>query len=54
MRETEVEILPIGQDVLAGEANFVELNGIDIWIGGVDLTPENIVYQETLLDLLKA
>jgi len=34
---TEVALTETGRDVLAGRANFVELNGIDDWVGGVHL-----------------
>lgn len=50
MRETQVEVLPLAHDVLRGKSNFVELNGIDTWIGGVHLTSENLIYQESLLE----
>jgi hypothetical protein len=32
------EITDVGQQVLKAEADFVELNGIDLWLGGVHLT----------------
>lgn len=38
MRHTEVVITETGQGVLEGEANFVDLNGIDDWVGGVHLS----------------
>jgi hypothetical protein len=31
------EITDVGQQVLQGDADFVELNGIDLWLGGVHL-----------------
>lgn len=37
MRGTEVCLTEIGERIAAGEANFVELNGIDDWVGGVHL-----------------
>ena len=37
MRETEVQLTDIGRSVLAGEGNFVALNGIDDWVGGIHL-----------------
>lgn len=37
MRRCEVGITDFGQKVLAGEANNVERNGIDDWVGGVHL-----------------
>lgn len=32
-----IEITPVGRDVLAANADFVRLNGIDRWLGGVHL-----------------
>lgn len=37
VRNTKVYLTDIGRKVLAGKANFVELNGIDDWVGGVHL-----------------
>lgn len=37
LREMEVRLTKHGEDVLAGRANGVELNGIDDWVGGVHL-----------------
>ena len=37
MRECELALTKAGHDVLAGRANFVTLNGIDDWVGGVHL-----------------
>jgi len=37
MMETDLHITSVGKSVLAGEANFVELNGIDDWVGGIHL-----------------
>ena len=34
---SRIEITPLGLDVLQGQKDFVELNGIDIWLGGVHL-----------------
>lgn len=36
-RKAKVKLTEAGKLALAGEANFVELNGIDEWIGGVHL-----------------
>jgi len=46
MRETEVRITDLGKRVLAHEANFVTLNGIDEWVGGVHLEAERVWYQQ--------
>jgi hypothetical protein len=35
-----IEFTPFGQDLLAGEADWIAANGIDRWVGGVHLTPE--------------
>jgi len=31
-------ITPVGGKVLAGEADFLDLNGSDFWLGGAHLT----------------
>ena len=36
-----VTMTDAGRDVLDGKADYVALNGIDRWIGGVHLTPSN-------------
>lgn len=38
IRGCEVKLTPFGEKVLAGEANHVEVNGIDDWVGGVHLS----------------
>jgi hypothetical protein len=35
-------ITPAGEKVLAGEADFLDLNGADFWLGGAHLTNGNI------------
>jgi hypothetical protein len=40
--QTPIELTAAGQSVLEGRADFIALNGIDRWIGGVHLTNENI------------
>jgi len=37
IRRCEVKVTASGDDVLAGRKNFVELNGVDDWVGGVRL-----------------
>jgi hypothetical protein len=37
IRGTEAHLTPEGEQFLKGELNFVELNGIDDWVGGVHL-----------------
>jgi hypothetical protein len=39
-RNTTVKLTPFGERVLAGEANFVDRNGIDDWVAGVHLQSE--------------
>ena len=39
---TPLRLTPAGARVLAGEADHVELNGIDRWIGGVHLTGHDV------------
>ena len=36
-----VQLTDAGREILAGRADHVELNGIDRWMGGVHLTPED-------------
>ncbi|HXI13840.1 MAG TPA: hypothetical protein VNM92_14525 [Thermoanaerobaculia bacterium] len=36
--DTLITILPVGHEVLSGQRDFVELNGIDLWLGGVHMT----------------
>lgn len=43
----EVVLTTFGRDVLAGEANHVERNGVDRWIGGVRLTPDRCFWRST-------
>lgn len=42
VREVRFEITEPGKSVLQGKADFVELNGIDLWLGGVHLSPDNL------------
>ena len=39
--EDIVEITPSGRDVIHNHADAIDLNGIDLWYGGVHLTPDN-------------
>jgi len=32
-----IQITPLGHDVVRGKRDFIELNGIDLWLGGVHL-----------------
>ncbi|MDE1461208.1 DUF1835 domain-containing protein [Spartinivicinus poritis] len=46
MRETTVEMTEIGKQILNGERNAIELNGIDEWVCGVHLNSlDNKVWQ---------
>jgi len=38
----QCSITETGQRVLAGQADFIELNGIDLWLGGVHLTNDHL------------
>jgi hypothetical protein len=40
-RKTKFALTELGNSVLRGEADFVALNGIDLWLGGVHLQDEN-------------
>ncbi len=40
--DTLIELTETGEAVLGGRADHVALNGIDRWIGGVHLTPDNL------------
>jgi len=42
VRKAKFEITEPGKSVLRGEADFVELNGIDLWLGGVHLSQNNL------------
>lgn len=42
---TPVRLTPAGARVLAGEADHVELNGIDRWIGGVHLAGRDVAWR---------
>ncbi len=55
MKETELEILDFGLDVLNKKKNSIELNGIDDWVCGVHLNSlENLWYRnDTDLTLVK-
>lgn len=39
---SEVALLPFGEDLLAGRADWIAVNGIDRWLGGTHLTPGNL------------
>ena len=41
MRDS-VAVTDAGRDVLAGRADYIALSGIDRWLGGVHLTPEQV------------
>lgn len=48
MRECKVKVLPLAHDILAGRANMIELNGLDDWLGGVHLTPANMIWRDNM------
>lgn len=43
LRECEVKLSTFGQKVLSGEANHVQVNGINDWVGGVHLSSKGSV-----------
>jgi DNA-binding transcriptional MerR regulator len=40
--QLRLRLTPMGERVLRGEADRVELLGVDRWVGGTHLTPENV------------
>jgi hypothetical protein len=40
--DASFELTDRGLDALAGRADFIEANGIDIWLGGAHLTEDNL------------
>ena len=42
VHNAKFELTEPGKAVLRGEADFVELNGVDLWLGGVHLSPNNL------------
>lgn len=48
LRDCKMTFLPLAHEILAGHANMITLNGLDDWLGGVHLTPDNVVYREDL------
>ncbi|HKO98787.1 MAG TPA: hypothetical protein VJU86_17440 [Pyrinomonadaceae bacterium] len=45
MPEAEFEITELGAAVLADAQDFIQLNGIDLWLGGVHLDGANTVWR---------
>jgi hypothetical protein len=43
--EASFELTDIGRSVLSGEINFIETNGIDLWLGGVHLLDSGVVWR---------
>ena len=46
VREFQVRVLPLAHQILSGASNMIELNGLDDWIGGAHLAPDNVIYRE--------
>jgi hypothetical protein len=44
-RKARVELTELGETVRKGEADFVALNGIDLWLGGVHLEDKNNLWR---------
>ena len=45
IRQTRLELTELGRSVLKGETDFVVLNGIDLWLGGVQLHGQNNLWR---------
>jgi len=45
VKTARLELTPIGRSVLNGETDFVALNGIDLWLGGVHLHDRNNLWR---------
>src|SRR6185295_9811646 len=45
MKSAEFEITALGRAVLRGDADFVVLNGIDLWLGGVYLSGDKNIWR---------
>ena len=43
--DARFEITELGESVLGGEADFVSLNGSDIWLGGVHLDSQKALWR---------
>lgn len=41
-RKTKIYLTILGQKVLTGQENWIRVNPIDLWLGGVHLTPDNL------------
>ncbi len=48
LRECKVKVLPLAHDILAGHVNFIDLNGLDDWIGGVHLSPAYMIWRDNV------
>lgn len=45
LRETHIELTPAGAAILNGKDDFIRMNGIDLWLGGVHLTNEGKIWR---------
>ena len=45
MQQSAFEVTETGESVLKGEADFVDLNGLDQWLGGVHLLGRRDVWR---------
>src|SRR5262245_20862410 len=43
--DASVDLTDSGRAILAGKSDFVEINGIDLWLGGVHLKDETRVWR---------
>jgi hypothetical protein len=40
--DASFDLTDTGRAVLAGERDFIDLNGIDLWLGGVQIVDQNV------------
>ena len=40
--QAPMQITQFGEEVLSGKRDFIHTNGLDFWLGGVHLTPNNL------------
>ena len=42
LRQSTFKITDAGNEILNDKGDFIEMNGIDLWLGGVHLSPDNL------------
>lgn len=45
LRQTHVELTPTGESILQGEDDYIRMNGIDLWLGGVHLLSDGKIWR---------